>query len=716
MHFLLRIFIISLLSSTNAFAFNKNSEKPSILKADKIDGDRNTNIVIATGNVELSNDISVAKSEKMTYDKNKGWLRAEGNLRIKDLEIGEVFATEGEIKDDFSQGFFLNSTIIFNDGSYLKSKKIERKSPLVTILSKPIYSICPNRKITDDNKLAGELFDPISIKSSSTKVDRDKNIMRSTNGIIRFYNIPVFYTPFLQIPLRENKRKSGFLTPSYIKNTQFGIGANIPYFIAAAPNIDWIITPQLYKDSSQFRLTNKVHHIMKYGEHDTELEIANNKLKETSDNNVVKKSEKEYRWHLKESGRSVLTHNSELKHSIDLVGDRNYLREYNFNAIAYTISEINYDYTNKKQYFGAKTVYIQELEFVDSKKASPIILPIFNHYIESKPLFFKEKYALSSNLTAIHRESGLQYRRASFTPELKIPFNLNGNLIDLNTKIETDFYSLENNFRNDEQYSQIDTTQFNYKPEFSAMWRLPLIQKLQHNTLMFEPMVNFVSATFKRDYAKTVNEDSNNSELTVNNLFVTDRIAGFDRNEAGERISYGAKSSMFNKFGNFGLTLGQSYRISKPPQDIAIRGFNKNNKSNIVGEISYLAPQYFSAIYLFQLNESDYNNEVNSLITTLNFKKFFLANDYLLIRKGVINSQELEQDSISMGLHLTPRLLIKGSVSKNLVTRKNNTRSASLEYVGCCVTFKFITTENNTTNLNGKTQRSHSINISIKNL
>lgn len=715
MFFLLRIIITLILTNSGALAFSKNSEQPSILKADKIDGDRNTNIINATGNVEVANGSTVATSDTMSYDKNNGIIKAAGNIIIDDLEIGKLYAKEGEVKDDFSKGNFLDGTIILNDGSYLKSIKVERKNPLITVLTKPIFSVCPNTKIVDNNSLAGKLFDPISIKSSTTKIDREENIMRSTHGIIRLYNVPVFYTPFLQIPLKDNKRKSGFLTPSYIKNSQFGIGANIPYFIAAAENIDIIITPQIYKNSNQFKLKNYIHHIVNYGEYSAELELANNKLKTTNDNNIIKRTNKEYRWHLQSSGDFIFTHNSSAKYNINTVGDRNYLRDYNFNFLSYTISEANYDYTNKREYFGVKAIRIQELEFAESEKSAPLILPTITHYIESKPLFFKERYALASNLTVIERESGLQYRRLSLTPEIKIPLNIHGNLFDFNAKVETDFYSLDNNFKYEENHAEYDNLQYNYKPEFSARWRLPLIQKLKSNTLMFEPTVNFVSASFKKNYDKLPNEDSNNSELTVNNLFVADRVAGYDRNEGGERVSYGAKSSMFNKYGQFGLTLGQSYRISAPVQDVVIRGFNQNNKSNIVGEMTYIAPQYFNMIYTFQLNESNYSNEVNSLITTLNLEKFFLSNDYLLIRKGVVNTEELHQDNISAGYYITPRLLIKGSISKNLATSKTNTRSASVQYIGCCVTFTFTTTENNTSNLT-KTQRSHSINISIKNL
>ena len=72
------------------------------------------------------------------------------------------------------------------------------------------------------------------------------------------------------------------------------------------------------------------------------------------------------------------------------------------------------------------------------------------------------------------------------------------------------------------------------------------------------------------------------SELTFSNLFANDRISGFDRNEAGKRVSYGLKSSIFNSLGEFNFTAGQAIIIKKKEQDVKIRGFAENNKSNTV--------------------------------------------------------------------------------------------------------------------------------------
>ena len=81
------------------------------------------------------------------------------------------------------------------------------------------------------------------------------------------------------------------------------------------------------------------------------------------------------------------------------------------------------NYQNNK-YHSARIIDIQELSVNQDRKISPLILPILESYIETKPKFIGEKYSLLSNLTALHRREGLQYRRLSFIPEIKLISNL----------------------------------------------------------------------------------------------------------------------------------------------------------------------------------------------------------------------------------------------------------------------------------------------------
>lgn len=689
---------------------------PAILKADEVYGDQISHSLTASGNAELSKGNSVVYADKMTYEKDGGIVRAIGNVRIKNIEVGNVRASSVEMKDDFSSGKFFDSKMVFLDGSYLFSPEIDRKTPLITVLQKPIYSICPNPEISADNELAGQKRDFVSIKSSSTTIDREKEVMKTRGGIFRFYNVPFFYTPYLQVALPSKKRQSGFLHPSYSKSTNLGFGIKAPYYFNIAPNMDLTTTPYIaISGTNQFLITNEFRHMAAYGDYTANFEIANNKITNTSNNVVINRTKTEYRWDLNGTGLFDFTNNTGLDFAINTVGDRNYLRDYHQNYLNYTLTKLNVDYIKGRSYHSVKTIRIQELESLTTQKQAPFILPSIDSHIETKPFFFKEKFALTSNATVITREDGLQYRRVTMIPEVNVPFNLHGNLFNFNSKMEGDFYSLDNNFQYTQRTNNFDKTQNNYKPETSFSWRMPLIRKSKYNTLMIEPMVNFVFSSYRKNVSKLPNEDSNNSELTVGNLFVTDRISGFDRNEAGSRMSYGVKSSLFNKYGEFGLTVGQSYRKNSGIQDVTIRGFADNNKSNIVGQAMYLAAKYFSITYSFQLDESNYRNDINQLTASLGLERFTFSTSYLLLKKGKQNLQQVEQLGLASTIKLSERWKLSLTTSRDMVLGRTLSRGITIYRDGCCTLFGFSVTESNPSSLN-KPQKTFNLNFSFKNL
>lgn len=717
----LAVTLLLILISPNSFAlpkganFKSNPNSQTILKADQIEGDRITNSVIATGNVEVARDSSVVYADKVTYDKNGATIRAIGHVKIKNFEIGNMFASEAEMKDDFSKGSFLDSRIFFTDGSYMKASRIDREDEMVSTLYNPIFSICPNPEISNNNDLAGKLRDFASLKASKMVIDRKEGKIKGKHSVFRIYNMPIFYTPYSSFAIPSKEKKSGFLTPSYFRNTIFGLGFRTPYYVNLAPNADLTVTPILYPSSNQFLVTNDLRHFTKYGQYKTQFEIANNNVTNTNNTTVVKRTSDKFRGSLITKGKLDFNHDWGGEFDINTLSDRDYMRDYHFAFWAYSLSTADLHHIKGRDYYNIKAVRIQELENITYQKAAPLVLPSFESHIESKPIFGKEKFALTSNVTSIYRHDGLEYRRATAIPEVNIPFNMKGNLFAINSKIQTDLYWLEDNYKNTPQTQDHQSLQTNYKPEISANWRLPLIKKTPKNTFVIEPMANFVASTFRKNFSKLPNEDSNNSELSISNLFLSDRIYGYDRNEAGQRASYGVKSSLFNRLGEFGLTAGQSYRLKNRDQDVAIRGFSDNSFSSYVGQAMFKAKKYFVLSYSFQLNQNDFSNEVNQLNAAFNSKDFTISSDYLLMRRTTSNPTTREQVSLNTLFKINGPWKANLIATRDLITSRTLSRSVTLLRDGCCTVFSFTVMEANPINLT-KPQRTFTFLLTFKNI
>ncbi len=692
---------------------------PTTLKANKIDGDRLTNVLNATGNVELKKNGNILFADRLTYSKDDGDIQAFGNIKIKNYDLGTLFAEQADIKSDFKSGNFNKATIVFNDGSYIKSPKITRNSEVETIFNLPIFSICPNDEIMQDNLSAGSKPDLISLTSRTTTINKSTNTIKTKNGVLRLYDFPVFYTPYLSTPLPSSERKSGFLFPSYVNGTALGAGFKIPYYFNIAPDKDLTSTLQYHPSGEHILLNNDYRHLLQNGVYGVKLELANNQQKSNNFiGDVSVKNSQNVRWKATSVGEISLPKNLGLDFNINNVGDKNYLREYHNQFFGYTVSQVNLDYIKDRDYASIKTVKIQELEVNLDGKETPFALPILNYYTESKPQggLFNQTYSALFNTTVINRSNGLQYRRLSVKPAIKIPYNLKGNLFEASASAQGDFYNLENNFTTTPKNNHFKSTAVNYRPEASLKWSMPLVGKYKTNTIIIEPLANLVVSSYKERANNIPNEDGGNTELTRNNLFLSDRFTGFDRNEGGKRMSYGFKSSFFNdKIGQFNFNLGQSWRTKSATQDVVIRGFNDSNKSNIVGGFEYKALKNFNIFYNFQLNESNYRNDINEIGTNLNLGKFDVSNNYIFIRKTINNADQKKQLNFNINYHITDKLLASLNNTYDLLSSRSITKKYGLAYNGCCVTYGFFLSENNPTAL-AKPQKSYDINFTIKNL
>ena len=164
------ILVVSNFISFSAYSIPKvnkeDSSAPAVLKAKNVQGNRIKNEIIAIGDVEVIKGSSVLFADKIIYNQNTKKIKVIGDFKVNDFEVGNLYGNNAFIKDDFSEGEFFDTKIVFDDGSYLKSPKVNKESALITRLNSPVYSICPDPVISKDNKSAGSKRSFFSIKSS----------------------------------------------------------------------------------------------------------------------------------------------------------------------------------------------------------------------------------------------------------------------------------------------------------------------------------------------------------------------------------------------------------------------------------------------------------------------------------------------------------------------------------------------------------------------
>jgi lipopolysaccharide assembly outer membrane protein LptD (OstA) len=134
-----------------------------------------------------------------------------------------------------------------------------------------------------------------------------------------------------------------------------------------------------------------------------------------------------------------------------------------------------------------------------------------------------------------------------------------------------------------------------------------------------------------------------------------------------------------------------------------------------VGEIGYKSPKIFNLLYNFQLNESNYRNDVNEFNVGLNLGRLSVGGNYILIRKTVNNVNARKQLDFNIGFKVTSKFKVEMSETRDLEAQRVIVKRYGLSYNGCCVAYGFYLVENSPIALS-KPLRSYNFNIFIKNL
>ena len=174
----------------------------TIIKADEINYDPDTDIANLIGNVELI----------------KGNTQFSGpRARFKvDAREGEMDKPNYELRDVRGRG---------------QANKLTIESADVFIFDKATYTTC-----SPDNL-------DWYFTASQIEVDQEQKQMTGRNGVMRFFDVPIAYAPYFSLPT-SNQRRSGLLAPVIGYNSNNGLDIAQPYYVNIAPNRDLTVTPR----------------------------------------------------------------------------------------------------------------------------------------------------------------------------------------------------------------------------------------------------------------------------------------------------------------------------------------------------------------------------------------------------------------------------------------------------------------------------------------
>jgi LPS-assembly protein len=121
------------------------------------------------------------------------------------------------------------------------AKQAEQTAPDQLDLRHASYSTCPPESKT----CAWHL----TVKD--LHLDKTEGRGTAYNSTLWLRHLPIMYLPYFSFPL-DDRRKSGFLYPSFSSSSNNGFSYTQPYYLNLAPNYDMIVSPTYYEERGEY--------------------------------------------------------------------------------------------------------------------------------------------------------------------------------------------------------------------------------------------------------------------------------------------------------------------------------------------------------------------------------------------------------------------------------------------------------------------------------
>ncbi len=225
------------LSQVHAQDQNPSSGPPTVI-ADRItfrNGDRR---FLAEGNVVVTIDGQVLTCPRLESDGET--LTVEGPIRWAD-DSGNVLTSDlAEVSVDFQRGMLSGVRLLIDRHVQISANRLT--------FSQQEFDVIRDVRVTPCQIC--ESGEPPVWHFRSRLLVRDKEEQRLyLRGVqLRVGPVPVFYLPWLSIPLARSANPNGLLFPELSYDSDAGAGIRIPYYLRLGPHADATLTPGLSAD------------------------------------------------------------------------------------------------------------------------------------------------------------------------------------------------------------------------------------------------------------------------------------------------------------------------------------------------------------------------------------------------------------------------------------------------------------------------------------
>ena len=494
------LLLLALLTPANS---TLAADKPIGFEADNVVVNQADGSLFATGNVELKQANNTLRADEVTYYRNQNKAIARGNVVHINSDGTITNAAIMELDTEFSH--ILAETIISNfaTGEWISANHADRIAGDRSIFDASRFTPCKCDFLNGEKPLW-------DIKASQSVRNEKTQTITHYNMRMNVLNVPVGYLPFLTHPDWTVRRRSGFLTPSFIISSDLGFTPSIPYY-------------QIIDETSDVEFTTYKYQYRGLGVKSRYRKLWDraqlNATVYTANVETYKKN-RELVSAVDATYASRIGNGWNIKANLRRASQDTFMRRYDFNddtSLKSTVSAIR---TIDNRYYRVEASDRQSLLASDKTLNEPTVLPSIFYEKTEKGWRGNQKFRTELSAVQLDNDQGHDMARWSGIFEVAEDFELPLGIANYEANVTGNYYSIHT--KPDSAATTLGDISF-VTPALSVGWRLPIAMVGANRTAIFEPQARLAFIGGKDRTSVIPNRDASDYRIDEANLFLLNR-------------------------------------------------------------------------------------------------------------------------------------------------------------------------------------------------
>ncbi|MCI1900717.1 MAG: LPS assembly protein LptD [Enterobacter sp.] len=543
-----------------------------------------------------------------------------------------------------------------------------------------------------------------SVVGSEVIHDREEQVAEIWNARFKLGPVPVFYSPYLQLPVGD-KRRSGFLIPNAKYSTTNYFEFYLPYYWNIAPNMDATITPHYIHKRGNVMWENEFRYLTQAGTGLMELDyLPSDKVYQ--DEHPTEGDR--HRWLFFWQHAGVMDQVWRFNVNYTKVSDPNYFNDFDSkygsstDGYATQIFSAGYAVENFNATVSTKQFQVFNTQTNSTYGAEPQL--DVNWYQNDVGPFDTRVYGQAVHF--VNTNSNMpEATRLHLEPTINLPWSNNWASLDTEAKMMATHYQQKNvDWYNNRYGTDLEDSVNRVLPQFKMDGKLVFEREMnwaEGYTQTLEPRMQYLYVPY-RDQSKIQNYDSSLLQSDYTGLFRDRTYGGLDRIASANQVTTGVTTRVYDDAAveRFNVSVGQIYYFTESRTGDDNINWEKDNNT---GSLVWAGDTYWRMTDRWGLRGGlQYDTRLNNIATSSTSVEYRRDEDRLVqltyryaspeyIQATLPNYATAEQykDGISQvggaaSWPIADRWSVVGAYYFDTNTSKPADQMVGLQYNSCC--------------------------------